>query len=93
MPTGAGVVYSALALVGNVLAICLIARSVLSFFPPPGRLSPLNGLISLLYSLTEPVLRPIRRLLPSTGGIDFSPLVALLGIWVILQILSNLLLA
>lgn len=93
MPTGAGVVYSALALVGNVLAICLIVRSVLSFFPPPGRLSPLNGLISLLYSLTEPVLRPIRRLLPSTGGIDFSPLVALLGIWVILQILSNLLLA
>lgn len=92
MASGAGFIYSILALVGNVLAICLIARSVLSFFPPPGRLSPLSGLIQLLFTITEPVLRPIRRILPSNGPIDFSPLVALVGIWIILQILNNLLL-
>lgn len=91
MPAGAGFIYSILALVGNVLAICLIARSILSFFPPPGRLSPVSGLIQLLFVITEPVLRPIRRMLPGTGPIDFSPLVALVGIWIILQILSNLL--
>lgn len=91
--SGAGFIYSLLALIGNILSIALIARSVLSFFPPPGRLSPLNGLIQLLYTVTEPVLRPIRRMLPSSGPFDFSPLVALLAIWLILQILQNLLLA
>lgn len=34
-----------------------------------------------LYRLTEPVLRPIRRVLPSLGGIDLSPIVVILGIW------------
>lgn len=91
MLSGAAFVYSVLALIGNVLSIALIARSILSFFPPPGRLSPLNGLISVLYTITEPILRPIRRVLPSTGMVDFSPLVALIAIWIILQILSNLL--
>lgn len=33
-----------------------------------------------LWRLTEPVLGPIRRILPNLGGLDFSPLVALIGI-------------
>ena len=64
----------------------------LSFFPPPGRLSPLSGLMQVLYAVTEPILRPIRRMLPGMGPFDFSPLVAILAIWVILQILGRLLL-
>jgi YggT family protein len=36
-----------------------------------------------LYRITEPFLRPLRRILPDLGGLDFSPLVALLIIWVI----------
>jgi YggT family protein len=36
-----------------------------------------------LYRITEPVLRPLRRVLPNLGGLDLSPLVALLIIWVI----------
>lgn len=43
-----------------------------------------NGVVrqiySVLYQLTEPVLRPIRRLLPDMGGLDLSPLVAGLAI-------------
>lgn len=34
-----------------------------------------------LIALTEPVLRPIRRMLPSLGGIDISPLILLLGVF------------
>ena len=37
----------------------------------------------ILYRLTEPVLRQIRSFVPSVGGIDLSPLVALLAIWFI----------
>ncbi len=40
-----------------------------------------------VYNLTEPVLAPIRRLLPAVGGLDFSPMVALLA----LRILRGLL--
>jgi YggT family protein len=37
-------------------------------------------LANTLYRLTEPVLRPIRRYLPDLGGIDISPLVAIIGL-------------
>ncbi|HEY1143089.1 MAG TPA: YggT family protein [Sphingomicrobium sp.] len=42
-----------------------------------------------LERLTEPLYRPIRKLMPDFGGIDFSPLVVLLLIWVIDRLLSG----
>ena len=39
-----------------------------------------NPIVRVTRTLTEPVLGPIRRLLPSTGGIDISPMVLLIGI-------------
>lgn len=44
----------------------------------PGQHSHIS---SLLYQISEPVLRPARKLLPSTSGIDFSVIVALIGLW------------
>ena len=38
-------------------------------------------LLTILYRLTEPVFRPIRRVIPDIGGIDLSPLIVLLLIW------------
>ena len=46
-----------------------------------------NPLVSVVDSLTQPVLGPIRRALPPMGGLDFSPLVLLL----VLQVLKGLL--
>jgi YggT family protein len=40
-----------------------------------------------LYRLTEPVLGPIRRVVPDFGGLDFSPLIALIAIWFIRSLL------
>ena len=37
----------------------------------------------VLYRLTEPVLRPIRRLLPNFGGLDVSPVIVILIIWLL----------
>jgi YggT family protein len=42
-------------------------------------------IIDTLYRLTEPALRPIRQFLPSFGGIDISPIILLLVIWLIEQ--------
>lgn len=44
----------------------------------------------MLYRLTEPVLAPIRRFLPDFGGLDLSPLVVFLGIFLVRQYLHIL---
>ena len=51
--------------------VILGARAVLSWFPVrPG--SPLEGINRILFDLTEPVLRPFRRIIPPVGMIDLS---------------------
>ncbi|CAI8958101.1 YggT family protein [Methylocaldum szegediense] len=60
----------------NIFFFAIIIRAVLSWVSP----RTYNPAISLLYSLTEPLLRFGRRLLPPIGGIDLSPLIPLIGI-------------
>ena len=55
----------------------IIIRSIVSWVNP----DPWNPIVQFLYRATDPVLRPIQRMLPMKGwGIDFSPLVAILAI-------------
>ena len=63
--------------------IVMFARIILSWFPvEPG--SGLATVYGFLYSLTEPVLGPIRRVIPPMGmggmGLDLSPLIVFFGI-------------
>jgi len=63
--------------------IIIFARIILSWFPvEPG--SGMASVYGFLYSLTEPVLGPIRRLIPPMGmggmGLDLSPMIVLLVI-------------
>ena len=51
---------------------------------------PVSMIADFLYRATEPVLRPIRRILPNLGGIDVSPIVLLIAIWLIRMELGNL---
>ena len=44
------------------------------------KLPPDNPIASFLHSMTEPLLSPIRQIMPEMGGLDFSPLVLLFGI-------------
>ncbi len=46
-----------------------------------------NPLISVLHSLTQPVLRPVRRVIPPIGGLDLSPLFVLIGLQALLIML------
>jgi YggT family protein len=48
-----------------------------------------RGLLKGLDRITEPVYRPIRRILPDFGGLDFSPMVVLLVLWIVNQILYD----
>ena len=81
-----GILYSLVQLYSFVI----IARAISTFFPiAPG--SPLAPIVDILYRLTEPVFAPIRRVMPATGPFDFTPLVVLLLInIVIMPILASL---
>jgi YggT family protein len=58
----------------------IIARAVLSWVNP----DPYNPIVRFLYRITEPVLRPIRHRLPTFQmGLDLSPLVVLLAIYLL----------
>jgi len=64
--------------------VLIIARVLVSWIATQSR----HPLIPLLYQLTEPVLRPISRLLPPIGGIDLSPLIALIALRFLLLLLG-----
>lgn len=66
--------------------VLLIVRVVMSWVNPMGG----GALTAVVYQLTEPILAPIRRVLPPAGGIDWSPLVAMLIAGVILRIIVRL---
>lgn len=55
----------------------IIIRALLSWVNP----DPYNVIVQFLYSITEPVMARVRQLLPMSGvGIDFSPIIVILGI-------------
>ncbi|MCC6207944.1 MAG: YggT family protein [Gammaproteobacteria bacterium] len=66
-----------LALILNTFLVAILIQVILSWFGPG---SYNNPLFSILYSLTEPLLGPARRILPVMSGIDFSPLLVLVAL-------------
>ena len=67
----------------NLYLLCIFARIILSWFPiSPG--SPVATVAGFLYSITEPVLGPIRRVLPSVGMFDLSPIVVIFAVQLVL---------
>src|SRR5215510_4794447 len=67
----------------------LIARAIISWVSP----DPFNPIVRFLYRVTEPVLRPVRNALPLQGlGLDLSPMIVLLIIYVLDRFLVSSLL-
>jgi len=76
------------ALLIQILDICkwiVIASVIVSWLTAFNVINERNNfvrtLLTILYRLTEPVFRPIRRILPEVGGLDLSPIIVLLLIW------------
>lgn len=63
-------------LILSLMVWLIIGRALISWFSP----DPYNPLVQFLFRVTEPVLSPIRNVLPYFGGIDLSPIVVLLAI-------------
>ena len=69
----------------NVYLFILIARAVSSWFPPPRPGTPLALISQVLRDLTEPVLMPLRRVIPPAGPFDLSFIVLI----ILLQIVNS----
>jgi YggT family protein len=67
-----------------IFELLVLARVLVSYFPNIDRYHPV---VKFIYDVTEPVLKPIRNMLPQTGMIDFSPMILILIIWVVMQVL------
>ncbi|MFK5913341.1 MAG: YggT family protein [Woeseiaceae bacterium] len=68
-----------------VFLFSIFIQSILSWVNP-GQYNPINTLLS---QITEPVLRPARRLLPPMSGLDLSPMIAMMGLWLVKLILLD----
>ncbi len=58
----------------NILIFAIVGRALLSWF----NVGPGNAIGRVLYEITEPILGPMRRVIPMIGMLDISPIVAIL---------------
>ena len=70
-----------------VFSLLIIVRVIMSWVSPDAR----NQIVVIVHRITEPVLAPVRNLLPAMGGIDFSPLLVLIAVQVAEQVLIRVL--
>lgn len=78
--------YSAFLMVSNLFFWMILLRALSSWLGNSG-----SPAVSLLADLTDPLLRPVQKILPPLGGLDLSPLVLLLGIQVVQMVVGNVL--
>jgi YggT family protein len=78
----------------NIIVIVVIAQFVLSLLISFNVVNLHNDFVSAIWravnAILEPVLSPIRRIMPNTGTLDLSPMVLIIGLTVLQIILKNL---
>ncbi|GHO90626.1 hypothetical protein KSF_006740 [Reticulibacter mediterranei] len=79
---------SVISILAELLFLALIIRAVLSWLTGVVALQPIARFIN---RVTDPILEPIRRIVPPLGGIDMSPLIAMIVIWLVESLLLTVL--
>lgn len=75
-----------LELLCEVLTLLILVRVIVSWVSP----GQTNTLTNILYQVTEPILGPLRRIIPRVSMLDFSPLIAVILLQVIATLLTYL---
>jgi YggT family protein len=75
-----------ISLLFQVLIFAIVARALLSWF----NLGPSNPLVRILYDVTEPILAPLRRVIPTIGVIDITPIAAILLLEFVQRVLVDI---
>jgi YggT family protein len=69
----------------NGLAFLIFVRTMLSWFP----IDPSGPIVRGVFSVTDPVLEPLRRVIPRIGMIDLTPMVAMILLFAIASVLRG----
>ena len=71
----------------------LILQAILSWLVAFDVINTRNRFVyqvgNFLYRITEPLLRPIRSVIPNLGGIDISPMILILGLWFVSNLIEE----
>ena len=70
----------------QALSLLIVARALLSWFIR----DTTHPVMRILLDLTEPVLRPIRRMMPSDVMVDFSPLIAIVALQIVGRLITGM---
>ncbi|GAA3788772.1 hypothetical protein GCM10022600_06580 [Qipengyuania pelagi] len=86
-------IYEIVAMLTNVLVMLIIIQFIIGLLFAFNVVNSSNEFLSSFYMainrLLDPLLRPIRNILPSTGAIDFSPLVLIIALNIVLLVLDG----
>jgi len=80
-------IFELLANLIGIYTFVLLARILMSWIP---NLDPYNPIVQILLQVTDPVLEPARKLIPSIGMIDISPIVVFIVLGIIQDLLRGL---
>jgi YggT family protein len=78
-------------LIFQLFTLLIIARVLFSWIQISDPKSPFYAIQRFVYNATEPILAPVRQLMPRSLMLDLSPLVVLIGAWVVERILISIL--
>lgn len=70
--------------IATALLWMIVIRAVLSFVSP----DPYNPVVQMLYRLSNPILKPFQRLIPPIGGLDISPIFAVLALQLVRMLVA-----
>ncbi len=69
----------------QIMTFAILARSIMSWFP----MNPGNPVATVINGVTEPILAPLRRIVPRFGMMDITPMVAIILLMVIARALEG----
>ncbi|NLG48519.1 MAG: YggT family protein [Chloroflexi bacterium] len=81
---------SFIVLLARVFNIAILIRIILSWMPMNTDSSLLITIRELAYAVTEPILAPIRRVVPTVSGLDLSPMIAIILVQLLVSIFARL---
>ena len=91
------VLYEIISMLTNVLVMLIIIQFIIGLLFAFNVINSSNQFLASFYEainrLLEPVYRPIRRVLPATGAVDFSPLVLIILLNIVLIVLNGIMVA
>jgi YggT family protein len=84
-----GLILTIINFLSTALFILFIARMIFGF----ARVSPYDPtwgpIMRLVFQLTEPILEPVRRIIPPSGGLDFSPMIVLITLAILQRLIAG----